>query len=138
MAAPAPRRLLASSARSPPRILVPFADDLFPDLAEFVHAPAADQPAGGAQGAVGETGAVAGAVLQDEGVRLGVETELMGAGDRTGPVARHVDRPRPPRRRGHPLELQQRPRRGVPVLAVVDLVGPGVVAGLLRAQVGRP
>src|SRR3954465_3575000 len=106
MASPGARRRLASSARLRGRILVLFADDLFPNLAEFVEALAADQPAGGAQGAVGETGAVAGAVLQDEGGRLGVEAELVGARDRAGAVAGDVDRPRPPRRLGHPLELQ--------------------------------
>src|SRR5947199_9932642 len=131
MASPGERRRLGSSAEISARILVPFADDLFPDLAEFVDAWATDQPAGAAQGAMGEPGAVAGAVLQGKGVRLGVETELVGAGDRAGPVARHVDRPRPPRRLGHPLELQQRPRGGVQLLAVVDFVGPGVVTGLL-------
>src|SRR6478736_4267482 len=84
-------------------ILSRLPDDLFPNLAELVKTLAADHPAGGAQGAVGEAGPAARPVLQDDRVRLGVEADLVRAGDRSRPVAGDVDRPVVPRLLHHLL-----------------------------------
>src|SRR6476661_8665210 len=86
-------------------ILSPLPDDLFPDLAELVETPAADHPAGGTQSAVGEAAPAAGPVLEGDGIRLGVEADLVGAGDGPRPVARDVDGPIVARPLHHLLEL---------------------------------
>src|SRR5436309_11536818 len=128
------------SRRAPERravlILSPLANDLLPDLTEFVKTPAADHPAGGAQGAVGEAGPAARPVLQGDRIRLGVEADLMGTGDRPRPVAGDVDGPGVARLLHHPLDLEEGAGGRVLLFAVVDLVGPGLVGVLLGQQAG--
>src|SRR3954453_14984731 len=118
-------------------ILSRLPDDLLPNLAELVKTPAADHPAGGAQSAMGEAGPAAGPVLERDRVRLRVEADLVGAGNRSRPIAGDVDGAIVARLLHHLLDLEQRAGGRVLLSAVVNLVGPGLVGRLLGEQLGR-
>src|SRR5690349_12227540 len=116
--------------------LSPGSDDLFPDLTELVEPAPSDHPARAPESPVREPGPAAGGVLQSDGISLRIEADLVRAGDRAGPVARHVDPPAPARGLYHLPDLEERARRRVLLLAVVDLVEPRFVGSLVREQPG--